>query len=160
MPRLAESVTPNADGTVWTIKLRPSVTFHDGTPMDAAAVKANIDARKAVPITGDSIKQIDEVIVVDTLTAEVQMSTPWFGYDYTLAAQAGYMVAPSLIGQPDAMQKAIGTGPFELDGSWSPGYTGEGQALRRVLGRTATSRRHHVRGAARPDQPHRIARIG
>ena len=26
-----------------------------------------------------------------------------------------------MIGQPDAMQKAVGTGPFELDGSWSPG---------------------------------------
>jgi peptide/nickel transport system substrate-binding protein len=121
VPRLAESVTPNADGTVWTIELRPNVTFHDGTPFDAAAVKANIEARKAVPITGDSIKQIEEVVVVDPLTAEVRMNTPWFGYDYTLAAQAGYMVAPSLIGQSDAMQKAVGTGPFELDGSWTPG---------------------------------------
>ena len=103
------------------MKLRPGVTFHDGTDFDADAVKANIEARKAVPISGDSIKQIDQVVVVDPLTVEVHMSAPWFGYDYTLAAQAGYMVAPSLIGQPDAMQKAVGTGPFELDGSWSPG---------------------------------------
>ena len=121
VPRLALSVTPNDDGTVWTMKLRPDVTFHDGTPFDAAAVKANIDARKAVPISGDSLKAVQEVVVVDSLTAEVQMNTPWFGYDYTLAAQAGYMVAPSLIGQTGAMQKAVGTGPFELDGTWSNG---------------------------------------
>ncbi len=121
VPRLALSVTPNSDGTVWTMKLRPDVTFHDGTAFDAAAVKANIEARKAVPISGDSIKQIQEVVVVDPLTVEVHMSAPWFGYDYTLAAQAGYMVSPALIGQPNAMQKADGTGPFELDGSWSPG---------------------------------------
>jgi peptide/nickel transport system substrate-binding protein len=121
VPRLALSVTPNSDGTVWTMKLRPSVTFHDGTAFDAAAVKANIEARKKVPISGDSIKQIQDVVVVDPLTVEVRMNTPWFGYDYTLAAQAGYMVSPALIGQPDAMQKAVGTGPFELDGSWSPG---------------------------------------
>ena len=31
MPFLAESVTPNADCTVWTIKLRSGIKFHDGT---------------------------------------------------------------------------------------------------------------------------------
>jgi peptide/nickel transport system substrate-binding protein len=121
VPRLAESMTPNDDGTVWTITLRPNVTFHDGTPFDGAAVKANIDARKAVAITGTALAPIQEVVVVDPLTVEVRMSTPWFGYDYTVAAQGGYMVAPSLIGADDAMQRAIGTGPFQLDGSWSPG---------------------------------------
>ncbi len=32
---LAEEVTPNADATVWTVKLRQGVVFHDGTPMTA-----------------------------------------------------------------------------------------------------------------------------
>src|SRR5271154_5118450 len=31
-PYLAQSVTPNADYTAWTITLRPNVVFHDGTP--------------------------------------------------------------------------------------------------------------------------------
>jgi peptide/nickel transport system substrate-binding protein len=121
VPRLALSVTPNDDGTVWTMRLRPDVTFHDGTPFDAAAVKANIEARKAVPISGDSLKQVQEAVVVDQLTLDVRMNTPWYGYDYTLAAQGGYMVAPSLIGQEGAMQQAVGTGPFQLDGTWSNG---------------------------------------
>ncbi|MGZ8763747.1 MAG: ABC transporter substrate-binding protein, partial [Acidimicrobiia bacterium] len=43
-PYLAKSVTPNADYTQWTIVLRPNITFHDGTPLDANAVKQNIDA--------------------------------------------------------------------------------------------------------------------
>ncbi len=121
VPRLAESMTPNADGTVWTIKLRPNVQFQDGTPFDGDAVKVNIEARKAVPISGDAIKLIDDVVVVDPLTVEVHMSAPWFGYDYTVAAQGGYMVAPSIIGSDSSLQKAVGTGPFELDGTWTPG---------------------------------------
>ena len=42
MPYLAESVTPNADYTVWTIKVRSGVTFHDGTPLNSAAVIDNL----------------------------------------------------------------------------------------------------------------------
>jgi peptide/nickel transport system substrate-binding protein len=120
VPRLAESMTPNEDGTVWTIALRPGITFHDGTPFDAEAVKANIDARKAVPITGTSLRPIEEVVVTDPMTVEVRMNTPWFGYEYTVAAQGGYMAAPSLI-ESGSGTEAIGTGPFKLEGSWSPG---------------------------------------
>lgn len=120
VPRLAESMTPNADGTVWTIKLRPNVLFHDGTPFDAAAVKLNIDARRAVPITGTALKPISDVVVIDPLTVEVRMSTPWFGYDYTVAAQGGYMAAPAAIEAKDTTV-AIGTGPFKQAGTWRPG---------------------------------------
>ena len=42
-PRLAESWEPNADGTVWTFKIRQGVTFNDGTPMTAKDVAATID---------------------------------------------------------------------------------------------------------------------
>ena len=34
-PMLALSWSPNADGSVWTFKLRPNVTFHNGSPMTA-----------------------------------------------------------------------------------------------------------------------------
>src|SRR5690606_27917667 len=39
VPHLAESLTPNDDHSQYTLKLRPGVTFTDGTPLDAAAVK-------------------------------------------------------------------------------------------------------------------------
>ena len=42
-PGLATEWTPNADGTEWTFTLREGVTFHDGTPFDAAAVCFNFD---------------------------------------------------------------------------------------------------------------------
>src|SRR5260370_12329908 len=42
-PGLAESWTTSPDGMVWTFKLRRGVRFHDGTPLDAAAVRFTFD---------------------------------------------------------------------------------------------------------------------
>jgi peptide/nickel transport system substrate-binding protein len=39
VPVLAESWAPNDDKSVWTFKIRPGVTFHDGTPVTAEAVR-------------------------------------------------------------------------------------------------------------------------
>lgn len=39
IPLVAESWSPNDDKSVWTFKIRPGVTFHDGTPVDAEAVR-------------------------------------------------------------------------------------------------------------------------
>src|SRR2546428_10890195 len=43
IPGLAESWTTSPDGMTWTFKLRRGVRFHDGTPLDAAAVKFTFD---------------------------------------------------------------------------------------------------------------------
>ena len=42
-PALAESWEQSEDGLTWTFKLREGVKFHDGTPVDAAAVCYNLD---------------------------------------------------------------------------------------------------------------------
>ena len=42
-PALAKSWDISADGTVYTFTLRSGVTFHDGTAVDADAVKFNFD---------------------------------------------------------------------------------------------------------------------
>lgn len=43
-PLLAEEFTANEDLTVWTAKLQEGVTFHDGTPFNAEAVKTNFES--------------------------------------------------------------------------------------------------------------------
>ena len=42
-PKLATEWSSNEDGTVWTFKLREDVTFHDGTKMTSADVKASME---------------------------------------------------------------------------------------------------------------------
>ena len=43
-PQLAQSIAHNADFSTWTLKLRPNVTFTDGTPLNAQAVLGSIPA--------------------------------------------------------------------------------------------------------------------
>jgi len=45
-PKLAVSWTHSDDFKTWTFKLRPGVKFHDGTPFNAEAFKANFDRQK------------------------------------------------------------------------------------------------------------------
>src|SRR5437762_9086930 len=45
-PKLALSWQPSEDFRTWTFKLRPGVKFHDGTPFNAEAAKANFDRQK------------------------------------------------------------------------------------------------------------------
>jgi peptide/nickel transport system substrate-binding protein len=48
VPVLATKWTVDPTNTVFTFTLRSGVTFHDGTPFDASAVKASFDRRTAV----------------------------------------------------------------------------------------------------------------
>ena len=45
-PKLALSWSSSEDFKTWTFKLRPGVKFHDGTPFNAQAFKANFDRQK------------------------------------------------------------------------------------------------------------------
>ncbi len=115
-PNLAESLTPNADFTSWTITMRPDLVFHDGEPVDAAAVAANLQAQKDSLSVGFNLAPVESITVVDDLTVEVQMSVPWAAFPYLLVSQSGWMVSPSTIGQNDTF---VSTGPFMLE-SWTP----------------------------------------
>ena len=117
VPPLAEGLTPNDDFTEWTITLRPDVRFHDGEPVDAEAVVANLEAFKASSTVGYALDPVESVTAVDDLTLSVAMSTPWATFPYYLAGQPGFVVSPATIGTNDDF---VGVGPFVLD-DWVPG---------------------------------------
>ena len=119
VPYLAESLTPDANGTVWTIRLSDGVTFHDGTKLDADAVKLNLDRQRASATTGNAVSAIKSVDVVDPRTVRVTMSQPWISFPYTLTTQVGYMAAPSMLNSPEGATKPVGTGPYVFQ-SWTP----------------------------------------
>lgn len=123
VPYLAESITANADASVWTIKVRSGVTFHDGTPLDANAVNLNFDTNKASPQFGSQLALLADTKVVDDLTVELTMTQPWGTFPNVLAgsigAQVGYMAAPAMLASPDGGRNPIGTGPFKFK-EWVP----------------------------------------
>ena len=72
---LAESMT-QVDPLTWEIRLRPDITFHNGEPLDAAAVAFSID-HILDPETGSQIagdfQVIEEVEEVDSLTVQLHL---------------------------------------------------------------------------------------
>ncbi len=116
-PNLAESLTPNDDFTLWTITMRPGLTFHDGAAVDGEAVRANFQAFKDGPTIGFAFANVESITAVDELSVEVAMVTPWASFPYALVVQPGWMVSPETIGTNETF---VGTGPFVLE-SWTPG---------------------------------------
>ena len=117
VPYLAESVEPNADNTVWTIKLRDGVKFHDGTPLTADAVKQNVEAWRTGQLYSSIYKDVTDVTVVDPLTLTITVGRPWVAFDgyLYLDGRAG-IVAPAQLADPATCNSnLIGTGPFSLD---------------------------------------------
>ena len=119
---LAESVTPNADYTQWTVKLRPGITFHDGSPLDAQVVKNNIDAyRGTYPARSPLLfrfvyEPIADVSVADPSTVVITTKTPWPGLPAALfqSGRMGIMGQAQLDDTETCDTKLIGTGPFQL----------------------------------------------
>jgi peptide/nickel transport system substrate-binding protein len=123
VPYLAKSVTPDSTYATWTIALRPGVTFHDGTPLDAAAVKLNLDSYRGAPGAPNAgplftiyFAFVDEVQVVDPLTVKVLLRTPVTDFPaYLYSSGRLGIAAPAQLNAGDACAtKLIGTGPFEL----------------------------------------------
>ncbi|MBK9179057.1 MAG: ABC transporter substrate-binding protein [Acidimicrobiales bacterium] len=137
-PMLAESATPNDDFTVWTITVREGVQFHDGTPLDGAAVVENLQRYRNSFLTGKGLLDVQDVAVSsdDPMTVVVTLKRPWVTFDYYLG---GYVASPTWLAATDAdptlETKPVGTGPFVYEdyrvgqyfrATRNPGYWREG----------------------------------
>jgi peptide/nickel transport system substrate-binding protein len=118
-PFLAEAFDHNEDYTQWTIRMRPGVEFHDGTPADAAAVKANIDWHRKSSLTSVPFALVDDTVVVDDLSVRVDLSETWVTLPNAFATQVGVLAAPSMLDDPEGSRHPVGTGPFVFD-EWTP----------------------------------------
>ncbi len=112
VPYLAKSITPNGDNTVWTIGLPTGVTFHNGQPLDAAAVVKNLEADKSSIITGKAMLAVDSIVATDPQTVTVKVSQPWATFPNLFVGQIGYIAAPAQIDDFHGGDHPIGTGPF------------------------------------------------
>jgi peptide/nickel transport system substrate-binding protein len=130
-PRTAESVEPNADATEWTIRIRPGVVFSDGTPYDAAAVKAGLDRHRAPANRTQSaahMLRVRDVVVADPQTVVVSLTEAWTGFEAVLADEPGMIPSPTALaacGDAAPAQCAfnaapVGAGPFVVT-TFEPG---------------------------------------
>lgn len=110
------------------LKLRSGVSFTDGTPFDANAVKANIEyAIKTKAPSGDQIflPNIIGMTVVNPTTLDLKLKAPNPALPYDFSQESGYMASPKALQNPTALGRApVGTGPYILDASAStPGVS-------------------------------------
>ena len=122
----AESWQVSSDHLNYTFKLRKNVMFHDGTPVDAAAVKFSID-RLMNPETKSGMRPFYEPVhsveVLDPQQVQIRLKHPYAFFMHMLAAYRTGLVLYS----PAATQKftlddrkqgkpgaVIGCGPFKL----------------------------------------------
>ena len=119
-PYLAQSISSNPDFTEYTITLRSGIVFHDGTPLNAAALQLNLDKQKASVLTGPAFQNVASIQTTGPLTVTITMNAPWEPFPYTLAqAQTGYIAAPSMLSSKDGTTNPVGTGPFIFK-EWVP----------------------------------------
>lgn len=116
-PGLAESWEISEDGLEYTFKLRQGVTFHDGEPFNADAVKYTFDSIQdpdlksltAIGYLGPYV----ETQVVDEFTAKVVFSAPYAPFLNNLTHSVLSPVSPKA--GPNYTEFAfhpVGTGPF------------------------------------------------
>jgi peptide/nickel transport system substrate-binding protein len=120
-PRLAESWKPNADGSVWTFKLREGVKFHDGKVMDAEDVASTFD-RLADPDNGsNALSAFTGVLskggakAVDASTVEFHLDAPNGNFPYITSSDNYNAIILPKDYDGDWEKTFIGTGPWKLD---------------------------------------------
>ncbi len=117
-PQLATAFQWSDDGKALTLTLRQGVTFHDGEPLDAQAVKYNIERHKNTKGSNRSgeLKPVASVDIVDPLTVRLNLSAPFTPLLAALADRAGMMVSPKAAeaaGESFA-SRPVCAGPFKF----------------------------------------------
>jgi peptide/nickel transport system substrate-binding protein len=120
-PVLAESWSPNKDGTVWTFKLRKGVKFHNGKEMKADDVVASLD-RLADPDNGsNALSALSGVLSkggtrkVDDYTVEFHLDAANGNFPYYVSTDNYNAVILPADYKGDFEQNMIATGPFKLE---------------------------------------------
>lgn len=148
VPSLATKYEVSDDGLVWTFEIREGVMFHDGTPADAAAIKASFERalapETASPIASGLLGPVD-TISVEGSTLRVTLKEPFaiFLDNMTDPRSAPISVAAAEQAGDQFGRKPIATGPWKVaewqsgtqivlernpDYAWGPAFLHDGAA--------------------------------
>ena len=146
-PQAALATTwASVDGRVWTFTLREGVRFHDGTPLDADAVVANLEALRRTRAFPGRAQRLGPLVV------EVVLQRPNAALLATLSQPFFSMQSPREL--ESGSTRPVGTGPFRLERAGpgevvlaaDPGYWNGPPRLRQIVFRRYPGAEALVRG--------------
>src|SRR5215469_1233391 len=120
-PVLAESWSPNQDGTVWTFKIRKGVKFHNGKEMMADDVVASIDRLANPKNSSNALSAFKGALSqgatqkVDDYTVAFHLDAPNGNFPYLVSADNYNAIIIPADYAGDFEKNFIGTGPFKLE---------------------------------------------
>lgn len=117
---LAEELSPNDDASVWTIKVRPDVEFHNGKPLSADdivfSLKYILDPKNKAQGAGSLAGlKASNIVKKDAMTIELTLDRPNAFLSDVLGDRAVKIFA-----EGTSFDAPVGTGPFKFE-SWKRG---------------------------------------
>jgi len=121
VPALAESWELSEDARHWRFRLRPGLRFHDGSPLDAEAMRFSI-ARMQRPEIGATLGAPAvwgqylggaTIAAPDPLTLTIETVEP--SADLLDILVSGYALPPHLADRPDFLDHPVGSGAFRFE---------------------------------------------
>jgi peptide/nickel transport system substrate-binding protein len=118
--QLAEEIESNKDATLWTVRVKSGITFHNGKPLDADDViytYQRITNPKDPTLGTAGLQAVDVAGMrkLDNRTVQIPCHYPYSGF-FSLQACQLYFIVP--VGFD--VKRPVGTGPFKYK-SFTPG---------------------------------------
>jgi peptide/nickel transport system substrate-binding protein len=119
-PRIAESWTPNGDGSVWTFAIRQGVTFQDGTPLTAADVVATMELHADPKNKSNALSAFAGVLspggakAMDDATVEFTLDAANGNFPYLVSSDNYNVIILPKTYSGNWDKTFIGTGPWKM----------------------------------------------
>ena len=118
IPDLAAELPKLVSPTVWEVKLRKGVKFHNGEEFNADSAKFSLERVKTPALRASSnFRPIDRVEIVDPYTIRVHTSKPWPTFITIMTFDQPAMYPPKAYAAKDSAfisKNPIGTGPYKF----------------------------------------------
>lgn len=113
VPQLATAWSLSDDGRVLTFQLRPGVRFHDGTPLDAAAVVASLERHRTMKGSNraSEIRPVQKVLATGPLEVRLELDRPFAPLLSQLSDRAGMILSPTALAKAEAEGKDFALAP-------------------------------------------------
>jgi len=107
------------DDTTWRFVLREGLTFHNGEPLDAEAVKWNIDRTRTREdfLVQPQWQFVEDVIVVDERTLDITTAVPEAYFEFAVSYNGCQILPPDYleeVGEEEFARNPVGSGPYRL----------------------------------------------